>query len=130
MTSFLLTLILILLFIIIFKSSNVIITTTVIAVITILLSLLFGFVTIINVIITIFPLYSLLHFYCFCWGTTMKIKLFACFVLSLPFIFDIYPSISSYSLFFTTKVCQNCFWYPFFRWSLFCIALTCKWFFI
>ena len=55
----------------------------------------------------------LCHF-CWCWvnkrpGTTMKIKLFACFVLSLPFSFYIYSNISSYSLFFTTKFSQNCF---------------------
>ena len=36
----------------------------------------------------------------------MKIKLFACFVLSLPFSFYIYSSISSYNLFFATKVAK------------------------
>ena len=132
MTEFLLTLplLLILLFTNIIKSSNIIIIiTTTIAIIIILLLLLLVFASIINIIIIpIFSFYSLLHFYCFCWGTAMKIKLFACFVLSLSLRFYIYSSISSYSLFFTTKVYQNSFKYSFFCCSLFCIALTCKWF--
>ena len=104
MTWFLLTLPLLLLFIDIIKSSNVII------IITTVIAIIISFVTIIKtIIITIFPIYPLLHFYCFCWGTTMKIKVFACFLLSLPFNFYIYSSISSYSLFFTTKACENRF---------------------
>ena len=55
-----------------------------------------------------FPLLTT-TFFGFCWGTPMKIKLLACFVLSLPVSFYIHSSISRYSLFFTTKVCQNCF---------------------
>ena len=88
----------------------IIIITTVIAIIIIILLLLLVLLLSSILLLLLFsPLLTPLHFYCFCWGTTMKIKLFACLVLSLPFSFYIYSNISSYSLYFMTKVCQNCF---------------------
>ena len=81
------------------------------------LSLLLS-ITIIAIIIMLLLLGAVvLLFYQYCyWGTTRKIKLFACFVLSLLFRFiNIYIYIFCRLLvivisnFFVTKVCNNCF---------------------
>ena len=75
MTWFLLTLplSLILLFIIIIQSSNITnIIATFIAIIIILLLLSLVMLLSSILLLLYFPLYSPLHFYCFCWETTMK----------------------------------------------------------
>ena len=64
--------------------------TTIIAIIIILLLLLVLLLSSISLLLFFFfshylLLLLLLQSYYFCWGTTMKMKLFACFVLSLPF---------------------------------------------
>ena len=78
-TWFLLTLplLLIILFIIITSSNIIIIITTIIAIIIILLSSSLVLLLSSVLLLLFFSHYSLLHFYYFCWGTTLKIKLFA-----------------------------------------------------
>ena len=62
----------------------------------------------------------------------MEIKLFACFMLSLPFTFIYILTYLVIAFSFGLKsvkiVFNILFFFFFFCWFLFCIALTCKWF--